>query len=262
MSEPMPTTGTMGPLPSMRLDGKVALVTGAGRGIGRACALAFAAAGAEVIGWSRTASELESLVSEIEAAGGRARMAECDVSDPARIESAMAAIGRLDVLFNNAGTNVPQHFLDVTVEALDRVMAINVRGAFLVAQAAARKMAAGGQGGAIVNMSSQLGHVGGVKRTVYCASKFAVEGMTKAMAIDLAAHGIRVNAVCPTFIETPLTAPYFSDPAFRDFVLGMIPLGKIGTPADIAGAVVFLSSPAAALITGASLLIDGGWTAR
>ncbi len=162
---------------------------------------------------------------------------------------------------NNAGTNIPQHFLEVEVDALDRVMGINFRAAFLVAQGAARIMARNNFG-VIVNMSSQMGHIGGVKRTVYCASKFAVEGMTKAMALDLAPHGIRVNAVAPTFVETPMTKPLLADPEFRRHVLDMIPLGTVGTPADIAGAVVFLASPAAALITGTSLLVDGGWTAR
>ncbi|HEM45621.1 MAG TPA: SDR family oxidoreductase, partial [Alphaproteobacteria bacterium] len=150
---------------------------------------------------------------------------------------------------------------EVEVEALDRVLDINVRAAFLVAQGAARIMARG-DGGAIVNMSSQMGHVGGAKRTVYCTTKFAIEGLTKSMALDLAAHGIRVNAVAPTFIETPMTRPMLDDPGFRDQVLSMIPVGKVGTPVDVAAAVVFLASPAAALITGTSLLVDGGWTAR
>lgn len=261
MTEALPSTGTEGPLPSMRLDGQTALVTGAGRGIGRACALALAAAGAEIICWSRTAAELDTVVAETEAMGGRARSRVVDVTDDADLADAFSAIDRLDILVNNAGTNVPQHFLEVETEALDRVLGINVRAAFLVAQGAARIMARQ-KSGAIVNMSSQMGHIGGAKRTVYCTTKFAIEGLTKSMALDLAAHGIRVNAVAPTFIETPMTRPMLDDPAFRDHVLAMIPLGKVGTPADVAGAVVFLASPAAALITGTSLLVDGGWTAR
>ncbi len=261
MTDPLPSTGTQGPLPSMRLDGKTALVTGAGRGLGRACALALAAAGADVIAWSRTEAELDELVAEIAGNGGTATRRCVDVTDQSQLDQAFGAIDRLDVLVNNAGTNIPQHFLEVEVEALDRVMGINFRAAFLVAQGAARIMARNSSG-AIVNMSSQMGHIGGVKRTVYCASKFAVEGLTKAMALDLAPHGIRVNAVAPTFVETPMTRPLLADPDFRRHVLDMIPLGAVGTPADIAGAVVFLASPAAALITGTSLLVDGGWTAR
>jgi NAD(P)-dependent dehydrogenase (short-subunit alcohol dehydrogenase family) len=163
---------------------------------------------------------------------------------------------------NAAGTNIPEPFLDVDEAAFDALVAVNMKGTFLAAQAAARRMVAAGNGGAIVNLSSQMGHVGAARRSVYCATKHAVEGLTKALAVELAPHGIRVNAVAPTFVETPLTAPFLADDAFRAEVLDHIPLGRIGTVADVAGAVVFLASPAAALITGASLLVDGGWTAR
>jgi NAD(P)-dependent dehydrogenase (short-subunit alcohol dehydrogenase family) len=247
--------------PSFRLDGRVALVSGAGRGIGRGCALALAEAGAEVIALSRTAAELLSLVAEIEAGGGRARALVCDVTDTAAVRAAIAGLERLDVLLNNAGSNQPQPFLEVEDAVLDRLLALNVKAAFVVAQAAARVMARSG-GGAIVNMSSQMGHVGAAGRTVYCATKHAIEGLTKAMAVDLAPSHIRVNAVAPTFVETPLTRPFFDDPAFKALVLDKILPGRLARIEEVAAAVVYLASPAAAMITGTSLLVDGGWTAH
>ncbi len=248
-------------LPSSRLDGKVALVTGAGRGIGRGTALALAEAGAEVVAWSRTAHEIESLVAEIESRGGKAMAQVVDVTTDARVREAVGALPRIDILFNNAGTNKPQDFLDVDVESLDTVLDLNIRAAFIVAQAVAARMVDQGEG-AIINMSSTMGHIGGPKRSVYCTTKHAIEGLTKALACELGPKGVRVNAVAPTFIETPMTAPMLANEDFRNFVVGMIPLGKVGLPADVAGAVVFLASPAAAMINGASLLIDGGWTAH
>ena len=244
-----------------RLDGRLALVSGAGRGIGRGCALALAEAGAEVVALSRTEAELLTLVEEIEAKGGRARALVCDVTDTAAARAAIDGLERLDVLLNNAGSNQPQPFLEVTEEVLDRLLALNVKAAFVVAQAAARVMARSG-GGAIVNMSSQMGHVGGPQRTVYCATKHAIEGLTKAMAQDLAPYKIRVNAVAPTFVETPLTRPFFTDPAFKALVLDKILLGRLATIEEVAAAVVYLACPAAAMITGTSLLVDGGWTAH
>ncbi len=248
-------------VPVTRLDGQLALVSGAGRGIGRGCALALAAAGAEVIALSRTAADLLSLVGEIEAAGGRARALVCDVTDTAVARANIEGLERLDVLVNNAGSNQPQPFLEVEDAVLDRLLALNLKAAFVVAQAAARVMARTG-GGAIVNMSSQMGHVGGATRTVYCATKHGIEGLTKAMAIDLAPHRIRVNSVAPTFVETPLTRPFLDDPAFRTAVLDQILLGRLACIDEVAAAVVFLASPAATMITGASLLVDGGWTAH
>ena len=248
--------------PSLRLDGLVALVTGAGRGLGEGCAVALGGAGAEVVCLSRTLSELERVAADIEARGGRARPLVCDICDTAAMRAAIGGLARLDILVNNAGTNVPEPFLEVPEAHLDRILAVNVRAAFLVAQAAAQRMVDGGRGGSIINMSSQMGHVGAPNRAVYCMSKHALEGLTKAMAVELAPRQVRVNAIGPTFIETPLTKPYFENPEFRRYAFESIPLGRLGRIEDIMGAVVFLASPAAALITGASLVIDGGWTAH
>ena len=244
-----------------RLDGRTALVTGAGRGLGRGIALALAAAGAELLLNSRTPAELDAVAAEIAAAGGRARALPFDVTDAAAVAAAFAGLRRLDVLVNNAGVNRPQPFLAVDAATLDRMIDLNIRAVFRCAQAAARLMVAGG-GGVIVNMSSQMGHVGSERdRTVYVMTKHAVEGLTKAMAVELAPRGVRVVSIAPTFIETPLTRPFFDDPATRQWILDRIPLGRAGTVAEVAQAVVFLASPAAALVTGSSLLADGGWTA-
>jgi NAD(P)-dependent dehydrogenase (short-subunit alcohol dehydrogenase family) len=248
--------------PPFRVDGLSALVVGAGRGIGRGAAVALAEAGADVVLVSRTAAELEQVADEVRALGRSADCVVCDVTSAAAVEEALGRLERIDVLVNSAGANVPEPFVDVAEETLDRVLAVNVKATFLVSQLAALKMIAAGRGGAIVNLSSQMGHVGAPRRTVYCTTKHAVEGLTKAMAVELAPHGIRVNAVAPTFVETPLTRPFFEDEEFRADVLRRIPLGRIGQVEDVMGAVVFLASPAGALITGASLLVDGGWTAQ
>jgi NAD(P)-dependent dehydrogenase (short-subunit alcohol dehydrogenase family) len=248
--------------PSMRLDGLIGVVTGAGRGLGRGCALALADAGAEVVLVSRTQSELDTLAAEIRERGGKAIPLVCDILDGRQITERIEALARIDILVNNAGGNIPEPFVEVTEDRLDRILNINVRSAFLVAQAVARRMIAGGRGGAIIQMSSQMGHVGAANRTVYCMTKHAAEGLTKAMAVELAPHRIRVNAIGPTFIVTPMTKPFFENQSFRDDALSSIPLGRLGEIEDIMGAIVFLASPAAALITGASLTIDGGWTAR
>jgi NAD(P)-dependent dehydrogenase (short-subunit alcohol dehydrogenase family) len=247
--------------PSFRLEGQRALVTGAGRGIGLACAAALAEAGAEVTLLARSAGEIEQAAAAICAAGGKAETLCLDVNDPAQVKAALAQRAPYHVLVNNAGTNRPASFAEVTVEDFDAIFGLNVRAAFFVAQAVAQRLIEAGEPGSIIQMSSQMGHVGGARRTVYCASKHAMEGMTKAMAIDLAPHRIRVNTVCPTFIETPLTKPYFEDPAFRDSVLSKIKLGRLGQVEDLMGAVVFLASGAAGLMTGSSLVVDGGWTA-
>jgi NAD(P)-dependent dehydrogenase (short-subunit alcohol dehydrogenase family) len=251
---------------SLSLEGRTALVTGAGRGIGRACALALAAAGAEVWLAARTRDEIEQAALEIRAAGGKARAVECDVTDAHAVRNAVGGIRRLDILVNNAGSNIPEPFVEVSEAHLDQLLALNVRAAFIVAQTAARRMLQEPErkerGGAILNMSSQMGHVGAVNRSVYCLTKHALEGLTKAMALELAPHGIRVVSIAPTFVETPMTRAMFEDPGFARWVEERIPLGKPGKPEDVAAAVVFAASPAAALLTGTSLVIDGGWTAQ
>jgi len=244
-----------------RLDGKTALVTGAGRGIGRAVALALANAGAELVLVSRTPSELDAVAGAIKSGGGKGQSLVLDVTRSDAMRDAIAGLGRLDILVNNAGLNRPQPFLEVDEPTLDLLLGLNVRAAFLVAQAAARLMVANG-GGVIINMSSQMGHVGSERDcTVYVMTKHALEGLTKAMAVELAPKGVRVVSIAPTFVETPLSKPFLDDPDTRRWILGRIPLGRVGTVEDVASAVVFLASPAATLVTGSSLLVDGGWTA-
>jgi NAD(P)-dependent dehydrogenase (short-subunit alcohol dehydrogenase family) len=246
---------------AFRLDGKIALVTGAGRGIGRATALALAAAGAELVLVSRTARELDEVAHEITSGGGTARSLAFDITRSDVVRDALAGLDRLDILVNNAGINRPQPFLQVDEATLDLMLGLNVRAAFIVAQAAARLMVAAGSG-VIINMSSQMGHVGSERdRTVYVMTKHALEGLTKAMAVELAPKGVRVVSVAPTFVETPLSKPFLDDPDTRGWILNRIPLGRVGTVEEVASAVVFLASPAAALVTGSSLLVDGGWTA-
>jgi NAD(P)-dependent dehydrogenase (short-subunit alcohol dehydrogenase family) len=248
------------------LKDRVALVTGAGRGLGRSIAAALADAGAEVWLMARTAADVEQAAETIRAGGGRATAIACDVTDSRAMAQAIEGMPELDVLVNNAGTNFPEPFVDVSEEHLDRLLNLNVRAAFLVAQAGARRMLAAAdrraRGGSIVNMSSQMVHVGAVNRSVYCLTKHAIEGLTKAMAVELAPHGIRVNSLAPTFIETPLTAPMFARPEFSKWAHERIPLGRLGTLDEVAAAALFLASPAASLVTGTSLLADGGWTAQ
>ena len=248
--------------PSLRLDGKRALVTGGGRGLGLTCAAAFAQAGAHVTVMARSAAEIEAAAAAIREDGGQADALVADVCDVTATGEAIAACEPFDILLNNAGTNRPRPFLDVTTDDFDVVMQVNLRAAFFVAQAVVRRLVAAGRPGSIIHMSSQMGHVGGARRTIYCASKHAVEGLCKAMAIEFGPLGIRVNTICPTFIETPLTRPYFEDAAFRADVLGKIKLGRLGQPEDLMGAVVFLASDASALMTGSALMVDGGWTAE
>ena len=246
------------PLWSNGLDGRLSLVTGAGRGIGRACALALARAGSDVIAVARTGAELDQLEAEGE---GRIRGWCEDVTTDAffaRVET----LERLDILVSNAGMNRTLPIQDVDTVTLDRMLELNVRSVYRTSQAAVRVFLRNDRGGCIVHMSSQMGHVGAAGRTVYCLTKHAVEGLTKAMAVELAPRHIRVNSVAPTFIETPMTRPMFEDPAFRRAVLDSIPLGRLGQVDDVVGAVLYLVSPAASLVTGTSLRVDGGWTAR
>ncbi len=248
--------------PSFRLDGKRALVTGASRGIGRAAAAALADAGAHVVLASRNADDLDDLALAIRESGARADVLELDVADVDATRRVLEREPAVEVFVNNAGITRHADFTEVTVEDFDAVMAVNLKGAFFAAQGVARRMIAAGIKGSIINLSSQLGHVGGPARSVYCASKFAVEGMTKAMAIDLASHGIRVNSLCPTVIETPLTAPALGDAAFVAHVERMILAGRTGQVEDLTGAILFLASEASQLMTGSALMIDGGWTAH
>src|ERR1041384_3117682 len=248
--------------PSFRLDGKRALVSGAGRGIGLAAASALADAGAHVTLLSRTANEIEEAAQAIRARGPKADTLVLDVMDLGAMQKALAAAAPFNILINNAGTNRPKPLMDVTIEDYDAIMGLNVRAAYFVAQAVARRLIEAGQSGSIINISSQMGHVGAARRTVYCASKHAMEGFTKAMAIELAPHDIRVNTLGPTFIETPLTKPFFENEAFRDEVLSKIKLGRLRHPDELPGAVVFLASDASSLMTGSALILDGGWTAE
>jgi NAD(P)-dependent dehydrogenase (short-subunit alcohol dehydrogenase family) len=262
LAEDGPVNGLSLPAPpSFRLDGRRALVTGAGRGIGLALAAALADAGAEVALCARSLPDVASGAYAIRTRGGIADALQLDVTDTDAVFAALALAEPFDILVNNAGANRPNPLEKVSTSDFDFVMGLNVRAAYFMAQSVAKRLIGAGRPGSIINMSSQMGHVGGANRTVYCASKWAVEGFSKAMAIDLAPYGIRVNTVAPTFIETPMTSPFFEDDAFRRQVLAKIKLGRLGRVEDITGAVVYLASDASALNTGASMVIDGGWTA-
>ncbi len=240
------------------LKGRRSLVTGAGRGIGRACALALAEAGSEVIAVARTAADLDTLVG---AGAGRIEAWREDVTSEA-FYTRLEELTDLDVLVNNAGTNRPLVVQDVDVATLDSMLALNVRAVYRTSQSAVRVMLQRRRGGSIIHMSSQMGHVGAPKRSVYCMTKHAVEGLTKALAVELAPHAIRVNSVAPTFIETELTGHMFRDAEFKRSVLESIPMGRLGRTEDVVGAVLFLASDASNFITGDSVRVDGGWTAR
>ena len=248
--------------PPFRLDGKRALVTGAGRGIGLAAAAGLAGAGAHVMLVARTEPEIREAAEALRAEGGAAEALALDVTALDSFRAALDAREPFDVFVNNAGINRPMPFVDVTVENFDLLFGLNVRAAFFAAQAVARRLVEAGRPGSVINVSSQMGHVGSPTRTVYCAAKHAIEGLTKAMAVELGPHGIRVNTICPTFIETPMTRPFLTDEAFRMSVLSKIKLGRLGQVEDLMGAFVFLASDASALMTGSALMVDGGWTAE
>jgi NAD(P)-dependent dehydrogenase (short-subunit alcohol dehydrogenase family) len=248
--------------PSFRLDGRRALVTGGGRGIGLAAASALAKAGAHVTLAARTRQEIEDAAAAIRARGEQADALVLDVTDIEAARRALAQAAPFQVLVNNAGMNRPAGLADVKVEDFDAIFALNVRAAFFTAQAVALRLIEAKLPGSIINISSQMGHVGAARRTVYCASKHAMEGFTKAMAIELAPHNIRVNSLGPTFTETPMTRPFFQNKEFREEVLSRIKLGRLGQLDELTGAIVFLASDASSLMTGSALVLDGGWTAE
>ncbi|PCH98786.1 MAG: 3-oxoacyl-ACP reductase [Rhodobacteraceae bacterium] len=246
--------------PGFDLSGQRALVTGAGRGIGLACAAALAQSGADVVLAARNFDEVDAGAKAIIAEGGRASALQLDVSDIENVQAKIAEHGPFDILINNAGTNRPKPMDAVTSEDYDAVLDLNVKSAFFVAQAVAKGLIDAKKSGSLIHMSSQMGHVGGVNRSLYCASKWALEGMSKSFALDLAQYGIRSNTIAPTFIETPMTKPFFEDADFLKSVLEKIKLGRLGQVTDLMGAAVFLASKSSAMMTGTSLVIDGGWT--
>ncbi len=247
--------------PTFRLDGKRALITGGGRGIGLAAAAVLSEFGAAVTICARNGAELDEAVAALRARGGVAEALVLDVTDTAALKAAIDAAEPFDIFVNNAGTNRPKPLADVTEDDFDAVMDLNIRAAYFAAQCVAKRLLAAKKPGSIINISSQMGLVGGPGRTLYCASKWAMEGFTRAMALDLGPAGIRVNTICPTFIETTLTKPYFENKEFLAWVLSKIKLGRLGQVTDLMGPIVFLASDASALMTGSSLVVDGGWTA-
>ena len=243
------------------LGGKRALVTGASRGIGRAVAEGLAEAGAEVTLCARSRTEIEEACALMSTRGWRARPLVCDVTDIAGFRQHVEAQAPFDIFVNNAGTNRPKPLTEVTEDDYDAVFGLNTKAAIFAAQAVTAVMLRHGRRGTVINMSSQMGHVGAANRTLYCGSKFAIEGFTKALAVELGPAGIRINTLCPTFIETPMTASYFENEEFRRETLSKIKLGRLGQPADVVGAAIFLASDASSLMTGSALMIDGGWRA-
>lgn len=248
--------------PSFRLDGRRALVTGASSGIGRACAAALAEAGAHVVCAARGADALQETVAALVQAGGSAEALAFDQADLAEMQTALAGQDAFDVVLNSAGTARHSPALETRPEDYDAVMALNLRGAHFLSALTARAMIEAGRPGSIIHIGSQMGHVGGIDRAVYCASKHGLEGMVKAMAIEWGPYGIRVNTLCPTFTRTPLGEQTLADPARRAWIEDKIKLGRVGEVEDLMGAAVFLASDASALVTGTALKVDGGWTAE
>ena len=250
-------------LKKIKLKKKYALVTGAGKGLGRACAIALAEAGATIIGLSRTQSDLDKLQKDIKKVKGKLIKVNCDVMNYEDLKDKLKKIKIIDILVNNAGTNIPEPFEKIQQKNMNYIVDLNLKAAFNVAQLVVKKMLKNKKrGGSIINMSSQLGHVGMPGRNVYNMTKFGIEGLTKGMGVELATRNIRVNAVAPTFVETPMVKRFFKNKKFKKLALSNIPMGKAATESDIATAVCFLASDAAGMITGTSLLIDGGWTAK
>ena len=251
----LPTT------PSFRLDNKTALITGASSGIGLGCAVALAEAGSHVVVSARSSDKLNAVVDTIKAKGLSAEAMVMDVADTNLVQEIIDSKGPFDILVNSAGLGRHSPSKDTSIEDFDAVMNVNLRGAYFVTQAVANGLINAKKTGSLINISSQMGHVGGIDRAVYSASKHAVEGFTKAMAIEWGPHQIRVNTICPTFIRTPLTQSTFDNPDRKEWIESKIKIGRIGEVEDIMGAVVFLASDASSMVTGSALMVDGGWTA-
>tara|TARA_B000000532_G_scaffold232157_1_gene214674 strand:+ start:114 stop:872 length:759 start_codon:yes stop_codon:yes gene_type:complete len=250
-------------LKKINLKKKYALVTGAGKGLGRACSIALAEAGATVIALSRTQKDLDRLQKDIKKVKGKIIKINCDVMNYSDLKSKIEKIKFIDILVNNAGTNIPEPFEKIKQRSMNYIVDLNLKAAFNVAQLVVKKMLKNKKrGGSIINMSSQLGHVGMTGRNVYNMTKFGIEGLTKGMGVELATRNIRVNSVAPTFVETPMVKRFFKNKKFKKLAIGNIPMGKAAKESDVATAVCFLASDAAAMITGTSILIDGGWTAK
>ena len=248
--------------PSFRLDNKRALITGAGRGIGLGASIALAEAGCEIVMVSRTDEELKKLSNYINGLKLKSTYKVIDVTNDIKLEKYINEEKPFDILVNNAGTNIPSSLIDTKIDDFEYVMSLNVKSVFNLTKHVVSKMLKHNIQGSIINVSSQMGHVGGPNRTTYCSTKFAIEGFTKSLSIELAPKGIRVNSICPTFIKTPMTEPFLNDENFKNQVISMIPIGRLGEIKDLMGPFVFLASDASSLMTGASVLVDGGWTAR